>query len=1242
MKRQLQFLLVLMLMASQAVLGATYQLWVGDVQVTSDNASNITFQGLKSGTISYNANTKILTLTNVDMSISNNGIANGIDNLKIYVKGVNNLKIVNGEPGIDSYKSLTIYADYVNNNWLNIETQGYGIVQHGGKLTIDNAGVTVKGSAADKYSIYGDYQNNTELELKKPWLVVDGNGGGIYGFTSCSMLQCVAYNDVKPEMYDVCYRKASKGFAKSDGTLAKYVNIQGGWSKDHGIKILGTPLTSMNDEHFATDGLTGSVTYDEKEHILSLDNATLSLKGGVKVYGIYSDSRYSLNVTGTNRINTELSALFLCDENVEIMGDGTLSLKSDAHGLDITNNTVTIGCRKLSIEADYNGITSENSDKTTQVLFKYCYYDQQARVKGAVGSIRRVNMAFDGMFISSPANAVWQNDTPWGQKLTKPNGDYITGWVEVKPLDIGLTVTAKSYTREYGEENPTFGYDVVGGTLVGEPNIYTRANPFSPVGIYDLNIDKGTILNDSTKLVPGKLTITKAPLKVKVGTYTRKQGEANPAFKLIYEGFKNDDTEDVLKQKPQVTCRATANSEPGEYDIVVSGGSADNYNLSYINGKLIVIEADAVVVTANDYTREYGEENPTFDYTTVGVDLTGEPAITCEATATSPVGTYPIVVTKGRVTNYNDSYVNGTLTITKAPLTIMARECGMYEGNDLPEFELTYEGFKNGENEDVLTVKPTVTCSATKSSKPGEYEIIVSGAEAENYDITYVPGILTIEENPQWVKLDQSVYTISPYTEDMTVIDVEADETGTVNIADSVDYDGKKYPVTKIKKGTFKNKVRVEKVYLASRTPLEFTDDEEEARKMEAAGSGESHEFDDLDLDKCVLYVPYGSEEAYSKAYGWQEFKNIVGEHSEKDPAATITAKDYSREYGEPNPMFEFTAEGAALDGELDISCVATVTSAVGTYDIVVSKGSVKNYNDTYVNGTLTITKAPLTVKVKNYTMKQGGTMPTFEVDYQGFKNSETEAVLTKLPTVTCEATSDSELGEYEITVSGAEAENYEMVYVKGTLTITQADPVVVTAKSYSRQYGGKNPEYDYYFEGAKLNGKPEITCEATATTPVGTYPIVIKKGSVTNYNDSYVNGTLTITKAPLIVQVGSVTRYQGEENPEFTLSYSGFKNGETESVLIKKPVVTTTATKDSPAGEYEIVVSGGEAQNYEFEYINAKLTVKVPTGIEEVTQAGTFDVYDVKGRKVRSQVTTMKGLKKGVYIIRGKKVVMR
>ena len=143
----------------------------------------------------------------------------------------------------------------------------------------------------------------------------------------------------------------------------------------------------------------------------------------------------------------------------------------------------------------------------------------------------------------------------------------------------------------------------------------------------------------------------------------------------------------------------------------------------------------------------------------------------------------------------------------------------------------------------------------------------------------------------------------------------------------------------------------------------------------------------------------------------------------------------------------------------------------------------------------------------------------------------------------------------------------------------------------------------------------------------------------MTNYNDTYVNGTLTITKAPLAVSVENVTREQYQENPEFVIIYTGWKVDDDESVLTKKPTATTTATKDSPVGEYDIVVSGGEAQNYELSYENGILTVTESTGIVEISVAKPADVYTLQGHKVRTQATTLEGLPKGIYIVNGKKI---
>ena len=335
--------------------------------------------------------------------------------------------------------------------------------------------------------------------------------------------------------------------------------------------------------------------------------------------------------------------------------------------------------------------------------------------------------------------------------LNKETGEVLnTAKFKFTPDPDPSVVTVKNCSRTYGDANPVFEYTVTGGALEGTPEITCEAMATSPVGEYPIVIKQGTVTNEEVTYIDGILTITKAPLTISAGNYTKKQGEAMPKFEATYEGFKNGETVAVLTKKPVFSCEATAASAPGEYPVTVSGAEAQNYNINYVAGVLLVTEADPVTVTAKSYTRKYGDANPAFEYTTEGAELKGEPVITCEATVTSPVGEYPIIISKGTVENYNDHYVNGVLTIEAAPLTISAGRYTKREGEVLPEFTLTYEGFKNGETAEVLTKQPVVSCEATADSAPGEYPVIVSGAEAENYAISYVAGVLVVTELPYY------------------------------------------------------------------------------------------------------------------------------------------------------------------------------------------------------------------------------------------------------------------------------------------------------------------------------------------------------------------------------------------------------------------------------------------------------------------------------------------------------------
>ena len=93
-----------------------------------------------------------------------------------------------------------------------------------------------------------------------------------------------------------------------------------------------------------------------------------------------------------------------------------------------------------------------------------------------------------------------------------------------------------------------------------------------------------------------------------------------------------------------------------------------------------------------------------------------------------------------------------------------------------------------------------------------------------------------------------------------------------------------------------------------------------------------------------------------------------------------ITADNKTRKYGEDNPELTYTTT-ATLTGVPQLTTTATKTSPVGEYEIVVERGTVQG-DYTSKNGKLTITKAPLTITAKSYTIKQGDALPTFEAEY--------------------------------------------------------------------------------------------------------------------------------------------------------------------------------------------------------------------------------------------------------------------
>ena len=205
----------------------------------------------------------------------------------------------------------------------------------------------------------------------------------------------------------------------------------------------------------------------------------------------------------------------------------------------------------------------------------------------------------------------------------------------------------------------------------------------------------------------------------------------------------------------------------------------------------------------------------------------------------------------------------------------------------------------------------------------------------------------------------------------------------------------------------------------------------------------------------------------------------------------------------------------------------------------------------------------------------------------------------------------------------------------------------VVKIRNMVRKYGEPNPKFPYSIEGEDLEegGEPIIICEADEKSPVGRYVVKVLHGTLDPEVVDCVDGILVVMQAPLTAKAVSTDRKPGQENPVFKVEYEGFKNNETEDVLIEKPIVTTTATKTSPVGFYDLVVSGGKAENYTLDYVNGTLEITdTPTAIDAVLFGNDkkYDVYTLDGQVVRKSATTLEGLKKGAYIVNGKTILIR
>ena len=344
-----------------------------------------------------------------------------------------------------------------------------------------------------------------------------------------------------------------------------------------------------------------------------------------------------------------------------------------------------------------------------------------------------------------------------------------------------------------------------------------------------------------------------------------------------------------------------------------------------------------------------------------------------------------------------------------------------------------------------------------------------------------------------------------------------------------------------------------------------------------------------------------------------------------KAPTANSQTYTYT---GEPQ---ELIVAGEGTNGEMQYKVgdkgTYSTTIPTGTnaddYTVYYKVVGTSNQFDDSEEGSIIvkIAKAKLTVTAEDNKIVFGDQAPEYSVTYEGFVNKETASVLGGKLAFTCGYKKGSNAGTYPITPSGLTSDNYEITFAKGTLTVEKGDITVTapkavdglvytgTAQALITAGSADGGEMQYSLDGKTYDKAIPTGTDAKEYT---VYYTVVADGNHNAVEAKTVSAT--IAKARLFVKANDMTITQGAEAPEYTVTYDGFVNDESASVLGGELAFNCEYRQGADAGTYTIMPEGLTSSNYDIVYDKGTLTVEKKEEPAKENNTGiAFTSADVK-----------------------------
>ena len=405
------------MVTDKVVIVPSYGIKIAGVDVTSLNSKDLSVIDGVDGKMSYNPETKTLTMEDVTINITgeNVGIWNKeVKGLKINLVGNNT--ITSSEAGITIGQPSTISGS----GTLRLKSSNNCGIYLPSSLAVEG----IKLYAEGKWGIAGQVfqKSGNVLTICNAYVEVTGSKGSILEVEDLVLDGCSITQPSGAE-FDAQYHSVLlNGELVTDKVVIE--------PDSYGFKIAGVDVTALNCKDLSViDGVDGKISYDAETNTLTMEDVTIN---ATDINGIvnYYVKGLKIKLFGNNIITTNRACITIYETST-ISGSGTLRLKSSRDCGLYMHTSLSVEGVKLYAEGKYG--VAGNDGKMGEILTLRNAYVEATGSDGSICDLQ--NLILDGCSITQPTGAAFDANV----HAVALNGKMVTDKVVIEPVANGIS-----------------------------------------------------------------------------------------------------------------------------------------------------------------------------------------------------------------------------------------------------------------------------------------------------------------------------------------------------------------------------------------------------------------------------------------------------------------------------------------------------------------------------------------------------------------------------------------------------------------------------------------------------------------------------------------------------------------------------------------------------------------------------------------------------------------------------------